>query len=256
MNSQPHPQSDDLSDLDRLVDGELSERARRELLAQLDRGSDGWRRLALSFLESQCWQETARGFAEPDSAEAPPASTGRPSLSSSLSRPRGDGTARSWMTAPLAMAASFLVAFALGVLLRSAWQQHDAPPSMPFARSGDRAFSDALAARQAAAAAQSRQRADSRPADLAAAENPRAHPASVADDAAEVWLPVDLANAGDDLEVNPGPAVPQRVLDSFRRLGHRIETHRSLWPIELKNGQRAFVPVDEVEIHYVGNTYQ
>jgi hypothetical protein len=41
------------SQLDRLVDDELGEHERRELLLALDRESDGWRRLALSFLESQ-----------------------------------------------------------------------------------------------------------------------------------------------------------------------------------------------------------
>lgn len=42
--------------LDRLVEGELTETARRELLMQLDAMPDGWRRCALAFLEAQAWR--------------------------------------------------------------------------------------------------------------------------------------------------------------------------------------------------------
>ena len=41
--------------LDRLVDGELSERERQEFLSTLDDREDGWRRCALAFLEAQSW---------------------------------------------------------------------------------------------------------------------------------------------------------------------------------------------------------
>ena len=50
----------DDSRFDRLVDGELSEEERRELLAGLDAEPGGWRRCALAFLESQCWKAGAR----------------------------------------------------------------------------------------------------------------------------------------------------------------------------------------------------
>ncbi len=41
--------------LDRLVDGELEGRERRNLLASLDSRPGGWRQCALAFLESQSW---------------------------------------------------------------------------------------------------------------------------------------------------------------------------------------------------------
>lgn len=254
MNNPFLPQPDDPQYLDRLVDGELSERQRRELLAQLDQRPDGWRRLALSFLESQCWQETAREFDESDLAERPSAPPAQVASPRARSGGNADRSAKPWMSAPLAMAASFFVAFALGIVLRGAWQQGGARPAASGA--SDRAFAEALEARRAQATAAADARAHSLPAtapaaDVAAVENPLP-----ADDAAEIWLPVDLTNTEGDLELNPGPAVPQRVLDSLRRLGHRVETHRSLWPVELKNGKRALVPVDEVEIRYVGGEYQ
>src|SRR5438876_11522290 len=53
--------------LDRLVDGELPERERRELLLRIEKEPDGWRRCALAFLEAQIWRQalaTAAGTDE------------------------------------------------------------------------------------------------------------------------------------------------------------------------------------------------
>src|SRR5207253_643240 len=50
---------DDLDErlLDHLVDGELADDERRELLMQLEKEPDGWRRCALAFLEAQTWRQ-------------------------------------------------------------------------------------------------------------------------------------------------------------------------------------------------------
>ena len=51
----PSPADDRL--LDRLVDGELSDIERRELLLHFENEPAGWRRCALAFLEDQNWRE-------------------------------------------------------------------------------------------------------------------------------------------------------------------------------------------------------
>jgi len=102
--------------LDRLVDGELADDERRELLAALDDPQgvwrdQGWRRCALAFLESQAWEhqckqivaEPARPQQEPPSLASLPAPLAAP-----LERPR----VGRW----LAVAASLLFAFSLGWL--------------------------------------------------------------------------------------------------------------------------------------------
>jgi hypothetical protein len=55
---------------DLLVDGELSEADRRELLSSLDESPDGWRRCALAFLEAQSWN-SALGSIQRESAARP-----------------------------------------------------------------------------------------------------------------------------------------------------------------------------------------
>jgi hypothetical protein len=54
------PPAIDAAALDRLVDGELDEAARADLLQALDRHADGWKLCALAFLEAQAWRDAAR----------------------------------------------------------------------------------------------------------------------------------------------------------------------------------------------------
>ena len=55
--------TNDASQIDLLVDGELPAEARRALLSRLDASPDGWRRCALAFLEAQAWRESFAGAA-------------------------------------------------------------------------------------------------------------------------------------------------------------------------------------------------
>ena len=54
----------DNTNFDRLADDELSEEERRELLGRLDDEPGGWRRVALAFLESQCWKQSLGEIAQ------------------------------------------------------------------------------------------------------------------------------------------------------------------------------------------------
>jgi hypothetical protein len=47
-------------------------------------------------------------------------------------------------------------------------------------------------------------------------------------------------------------AVPAEVLRAFERTGHEVRQHRELLPVEMKDGRCLVVPVDRVEVHYVG----
>lgn len=129
--------------LDRLVDGELPEPQRRDLLSTLDGRPEGWRQCALAFLEAQSWCESL-GQATSESAQRPatggpglvvpktdesagrvavqlaPVSVGVEALEPASS-PRHTGT---WTrTRSLAMAASFLVTLTAGMILQRVW--HD-----------------------------------------------------------------------------------------------------------------------------------
>jgi hypothetical protein len=67
LNQQiPGPGDDRL--VDRLVDGELPDVERRELLLRFENEPDGWRRCALAFLEAQNWRQAFIPLVASDSA--------------------------------------------------------------------------------------------------------------------------------------------------------------------------------------------
>ena len=47
-------------------------------------------------------------------------------------------------------------------------------------------------------------------------------------------------------------ALPPEVQQAFEQSGHRVVQQREIVPIQMNDGRRLVVPVDHVEIHYVG----
>ncbi len=49
------------------------------------------------------------------------------------------------------------------------------------------------------------------------------------------------------------PAIPENVLQALSRTGHQVQQRRQLVHVPLQDGRRLLMPVDQVEVHYVGN---
>ena len=234
----------DDSRYDCLVDGELSEAQRRELLVGLDNEPGGWRRCALAFLESQSWKRALRGFAD-DQATG----KSRRLLESEEipARPSPDRArfARSKWSSRLgtaaAMAASFLAVFWMGSLVRNAYLDRAGAPAGAIgqlAKSGDAAGTVA----QGPAAPHPWQMVTvSMPGDSKGERSLLSVPAVERDNVDSQW-------------VRSAPsAIPDDVMQALRRTGHQVEQHRELVPVRLNDGRQLVVPVDQVEVHYVGN---
>ncbi|HEV3339141.1 MAG TPA: hypothetical protein VG125_02255 [Pirellulales bacterium] len=120
--------------LDLLVDGELSEGERRELLTWCEREHDGWRRCALAFLEAQSWSNVLGELTEtshPAAASQHAVSAAQAVNATSVARPNPFWGVRQWGTM-LAMAASVVLAFTLGLWIRDADKAGQiAPPGPP-----------------------------------------------------------------------------------------------------------------------------
>lgn len=234
------PTSDDHR-FDLLADGELSEPNRRELLSGLDDEPGGWRRCALAFLESQSWkQELGQIVGEP----SPRPSAGRLARLSRWSGPGGT---------LLAMAASFLVALGLGWWLQGTWEGES-----PAVRPGLDALAD-----------------NEEPPGTVPAENapeglagtlPGQHGKAPADKVYLVELPgVEGEGQGAPILAVERPQIDARsllnlpgamspeLLDALRRAGMRIEQRRELIPLRMRDGRSLVVPVENVDVHYVGN---
>jgi hypothetical protein len=51
---------------------------------------------------------------------------------------------------------------------------------------------------------------------------------------------------------NQPPSVPDYVRARWERQGYQVEERRNLVSVELEDGRRVAIPVDEVEVDYVG----
>jgi hypothetical protein len=208
---------------DRLVDGELTVAARRELLSRLDDMPDGWRRCALAFLEAQAWSHDLPRLA----GEAPvPAELGPAS-----------GTRWVWTkTIPtaLAMAASFLLAFVLGLALRSNTTQRNqlAEVALPPPASSSAVVPQPQSDRAATA--------------TTALVSRRSRP-----EVETIWLPASTTDESD-----PYATLPDDLARDLARQGHAIERRQELWPVQLEDGRRAVLPIDRLDVRYVGYEYQ
>jgi hypothetical protein len=226
---------------DRLVDDELSEAQRRELLAGLDNEPGGWRRCALAFLESQCWKQTFAAVAQQGVADEPP------SQAMPMRRSRWHGR----LGTLLAMAASFLAVFWIGTHVQQTRIERPGVVGKVASTVGSRptpAKSIQPDANLAGITPQTPPVADpwrtvtvAVPGSPALAGSPVRLPAVERDNIDPQWLG------------NLPPAMPEEVMRAFNRSGHQVEQHRELVPVALQDGRQLVMPVDQVEIHYTGN---
>ncbi|MGA2034034.1 MAG: hypothetical protein ABSG68_17455 [Thermoguttaceae bacterium] len=230
MNENENKNSgDDDCRLDRLVDGELSEAERCLLLEQFEREPEGWRRCALAFLESQCWRKELTAIVRPpaQATATVPAST-----------------ARQWsqrLRLALAMAAGFLVA----LVVSSHWnaiRTGPAPAAIDVA--GAQRPSPGVIAQPALAPGPPP--APWQMVTVSAAASP-------AGGAETIELPAVERDHLDPAWLQALPdAVPDEVVEALKRTGHAVQQHRELLPLPMNDGRRLVVPVDRVEVHYVG----
>ena len=242
MNTYDNNELVNDSGFDRLVDGELNEQERRQLLSRLDGEPNGWRRCALAFLESQCWKQTlgdtiSRGL----SAE--------PSFKTILA------TRSPWpgrLSTLAAMAASFMLAFWIGSLVQRTGFDQTATPAGSIGN-----IASTAATRPAI------QPAVEPNTGLAGIVSPKQTPSTPwqtvtvsAPAGSAIRVPARERNNIDQQWLRSLPsAVPDDVMQAFNRTGHQIEQHRELVPVPLNDGRRLVVPVDQVDVHYVGGTY-
>ncbi len=229
--------------MDLLVDGELDEARRRELLARLDERPGAWRRLALAFLEAQCWRREMREIARPVQAPTPHAPS-----------PSRHGWLEGRAVTVLAMAVSFLVALGLGTFLRDMATRSGggSREPIPLAERGGQPKAPGVSP----GGPTGPRRPDG--VELAGSQSPwQWVPLGVGDGPngvrETVRLPVREGQALDEqwLRSLP-PAMPESVEQALRRAGHEVHQSRQLVPVQLDDGRQLVVPMDEIDVRYIG----
>ncbi len=249
------PEDDPQFDL--LVDDELNEEDRRELLSGLDERPGGWRACALAFLEAQSWRKEFGAIVrEPAGREASrkqPVGQGSPEQEPAVtvSPGRPGGWLRSAQNSVMiaAMAASFLAALWLGLRLKEAWRSgepqppsnlivQDDTPQQPIVEHPDSPVPPGVVPPSDV---------PSSPWQMVSLSTPEGSHDSIR-------LPARQRDRLDpDWLTNLPKAMPDDVRRALERTGHHVQQHRELHPVRMEDGRQLVVPVDQVDVHYVGN---
>lgn len=221
--------------LDLLADGELSRDEQRELVARLEEAPERWKDCALAFMQHQALGQDLAGLKS--FGDDAPAAEVQP-----VSRPRTwDAHRVGWS---IALAASLLVAFMAGLLVGPGVE-----PNPPAPKGGMLASDESA---QNAERPQKRGQEAPQPpvvyvGDVTLAGN------SPQD---RVRVPV-LEGPGmeDLLRENPMP-MPVEVRRMLEHFGHELRRERRFIPVELEDGRRVIIPVEEWEIRHRSPEYQ
>jgi hypothetical protein len=251
--------------LDRLVDGELSQADRHELLAMFEDEPGAWRRCALAFLEAQNWRwQLGQMAAEPIVAQAA-AQARRDGALALLGKNR-----RAFWGLCLSLAASLLVAFGLGTRfptvgrhqLTTAPAGSDAGSNPPaaLAKSNDNAPGDTPAVAQPETIAHAAGN-HLEPSDGSEENSPwKTVTLAAADDAGnnnadhqiELRVRDDLAtdeSGVEELLSRDQSPLPMALVKQLEQEGWRVSRERHLVPVDLADGRRIIVPIEQVDIH-------
>jgi len=246
--------------IDQMVDGGMLPGELRKCIERLDAAPEGWRRCALAFLEAQSWADAFRSMDATIAEDAPSIPADAPLTSFTTLNPapiRRTADRRRYLIATALAAGVALVAFTLG------WLGHGVHTRSVLERSALIALAGDLKTPEE----------QSDEAGQLAAPSETVQPDSIAS------LPTDRLptvrevarlriGTGDvtaaEIPIFAGPGVSQRWLLEqpppvsehdrviWQRQGYELEQKRKLLSVPLADGRRATVPVDHVQVRYVG----
>ena len=227
MNCQERPGFADQATIERLIDGELTDGERRELLLWLEQEPDGWRRCALAFLEDRTFRQALSPAGSAPRALATPLS--RPS---SGARPKRFRFRRLSIAATL-LASTFAAGFAAGGMRPVERRVEVAGPAPP----------ESAPSLPAVEPAPIREVGSVEVVDGSAGESrPERFPIRSGPGLDDRWIR------------DQPPSVPEYVRARWERQGYQVAERRKLVSVELEDGRRVSIPVDEVKLDYVGKT--
>ena len=217
-------------DIERLIDGELNDAEQQQLLRAFDAQPDTWRAVALGFVEAQWVRSELAGW-NPTTVAAPTAQT-----STSLSSPAaGLGRASQVMTALAALVATF----AIGIAARHWWPAKTADPTGgSIVNTDPRSVGPHIG----------RPVDEPTPLQVQRAGAPRDETAL-----RRVNLPLIPAERVDPRSLYNAPAITPELKAALQRMGHVVHEERRFYSVELKDGRRVLVPVNEIRVEFVGN---
>jgi hypothetical protein len=250
--------------IDQVVDGDLTPAQLKRAICELDKTKDGWRQCGLAFVEAQAWAEAFHHLDdEMREIEGRPPRRVRAASPGMNRSPNIPATAIS--SRPIrrrvgdALAAGIaFVAFSLG------WLSHglriregsETPMSSPASTRLSKPSTDQVAHRE--------NRASSEIPDETARSEPLERVPTVREVARLRIGNGDPASA--EVPILTGPAIDERWLLEqpppfsgyglavWQRQGYQLDQRRRVVSVPLGDGRQAAVPIDHVQLRYVGHT--
>ncbi|MBC8289881.1 MAG: hypothetical protein H8E37_06155 [Planctomycetes bacterium] len=229
------------SEIDRLIDGEAGAAEQQSLLRRLDETEDGWRRLALCFVEAQTWGSELRLIAEPAVVSEP--------LRPEVARPSAS-RAPGWVTVGLTAAVMLVAGLLAGMELRV----EPTPPgnSIADSRPGEADEARSPNGRDGfPIAPEELGPGNSEPGTQFVEFVLNDEPGS----ARTVSVPI---HSDGDLEqlLNSSESVLSPGIHEFLdNRGHQLVEERGLIPVELPDGRIAVIPVRQVQLRHMMNRF-
>ena len=225
----------DDTQLDMLVDGELGDVERREVLTHLDTEPDGWRRCALAFLEAQSWRQAMQSVSDGSGEMTAVAGNTR--------------SARLRLRSVLAMACSLLLALGVGLAIGTTFDQNQ-PIKLT---------EHIVEAPQVDESIDVEPSVDMTPETVPELDVPVQYVAIPAQNPANgdtdsIHMPVvPQQYLGEGWPYRLPAVLPEHVVHTLEQRGHEVVQQRRLVPFQAADGSRIVFPVDEVELVPVRN---
>lgn len=238
--------------LDRMVDGELTESEQQSLLIRLGETEDGWRRLALSYVEAQAWGTHLRSRAEAPLREASAAAPGLTVRSESALDPSASPKRRvlvpGWLTVALTAAVTLVAGLLGGMELRRNSARVD---------STDVATTDSGSQTDLPAGKHPVEKPDMKnngfPITPEEPEFVELVLTSPPGNVQAVSLPIHTSGDPDRILNESDPVLSPRMREYLRERGHEVVEQRRLIPIELPDGRQVVIPVRQVQFRNMVN---
>jgi hypothetical protein len=236
---------------DRLVDDELTDTERKELLSGLDSREGGWRRCAIAFLEAQSWRReigSLFGKSESDKQNNPSQKSELPKTAprKESGKTRKTKKRRSLSGPLLSVAAGILLAIGMNSLIQE-MGMNSSPGLPPFSGNQFASMINNQSLPQKAGLGSLDLSIDPRKDVHLVKLNGRTPsgkqlsavlPAISQDRLDETWIK------------NMPSAIPDELVNRYQQAGHEIKTTRQLLPIRMGDGRKLIIAVDQLDVRY------
>lgn len=243
------------SEIDRLVDGELAESEQRSLLERLEDTPDGWRQLALAYVEASVWRNhfsaieiasdnTTSLTCVAQSSARTSVDDGR-SISVRTIRSSRTGTNRTFF------AVMVMIVFGLGVWFGKSRSDSQGQP-MPIA-------DNSVPHETGTTGPQSlRSESPTSATDSASPPIPESVQVVYSDGQSDVLrvldvplsaaIPLRSTDQLNQLWSHRESAIPAELRSELEKAGHQIHESRDFWPAQLPDGRPVVIPVSQIHV--------